>query len=62
MHLVMPWFLPLATFSAWLGTRAARDLRVEGETGRRNAWWMLVLMLLPLFSWLLAQVSAEPWS
>lgn len=58
MHLVMPWFFPLATLTAWLGLRAARDLRIEGETGRRNAWWALVLTFLPLFFWLIAQVTS----
>ena len=59
MHLVMPWFFPLATLAAWLGVRAARDLRTEGETGRRNAWWMLALMFLPLFFWLIAQFISD---
>jgi hypothetical protein len=54
----MPWFFPLATLTAWLGLRAARDLRIEGETGRRNAWWALVLTFLPLFFWLIAQVTS----
>jgi len=54
----MPWFFPLATLAAWLGVRAARDLRSEGETGRASAWWMLVLMFLPLFFWLIAQVTS----
>ena len=58
VHLVMPWFFPLATIAAWLGVRAARDLRSEGEAGRRNAWWMLVLMALPLFFWLIAQFTS----
>jgi hypothetical protein len=55
----MPWFFPLATLAAWLGLRAARDLRTEGETGRRNARWMLVLMFLPLFFWLIAQFISD---
>jgi hypothetical protein len=59
VHLVMPWFLPLASFAAWLGIRAARDLRTEGETGRRSAWWMLILMFLPLFFWLIAQFISD---
>ncbi|HJW34137.1 MAG TPA: hypothetical protein VJ505_12280 [Holophagaceae bacterium] len=59
MHLVMPWFLPLATLAAWLGIRAASDLRTTGETGRRNAWWMLILMFLPLFFWLIAQFISD---
>ena len=59
VHLVMPWFLPLATMAAWLGVRAARDLRTEGEAGRRNAWWMLTLMALPLIFWLIAQFISD---
>lgn len=58
MHLVMPWFLPLATVAAWLGVRAAHDLRSEGGNGRANAWWMLILMVLPLFFWLIAQFTS----
>jgi hypothetical protein len=42
-----------------LGIRAARDLRTEGETGRRSAWWMLILMFLPLFFWLIAQFISD---
>ena len=62
MHLVMPWFFPLATLSAWLGTRTAKDLRAEAGSGRKDALWVLALMLLPLFIWLLAQFITEPWS
>ena len=59
MHFVMPWFLPLASFAAWLGVRAVRDSRIEGETGRRSAWWMLALMFLPLLFWLIAQFISD---
>ena len=59
MHLVMPWFLPLAALTAWLGIRAARDLRVEGGASRRAAVWMLLLMWVPLFFWLVTQVASR---
>ena len=59
MHLVMPWFLPLAALAAWLGARAARDLRAEGGASRPTAVWMLLLMLAPLFFWLVAQVTSH---
>ncbi|NWJ40999.1 MAG: hypothetical protein HXX12_08510 [Geothrix sp.] len=60
MHLVLPWFLPLATLVAWLGLRTARDLRAESGAGRKNAVWMLVLMFFPLFVWLMAQFTTHP--
>ncbi len=55
VHLVMPWFLPLAALTAWLGLRAVRDIRAEGEEGHAGGWWMLILTLLPLVFWLIAQ-------
>jgi hypothetical protein len=55
----MPWFFPLATLTAWLGVRAARTLRSEGGAGRTNAVWMLILMVLPLFFWVLTQYTAH---
>ncbi|WP_243321631.1 hypothetical protein [Geothrix sp. SG200] len=57
MHLVMPWFFPFAALAAWLGLRAARALWNEGEGGRTSGWWMLILMLLPFFFWLIAQIQ-----
>lgn len=38
MHPVMPWFFPLATLSARLGTRTARNLKVEGRRGEGTRW------------------------
>lgn len=58
MHLVMPWFFPLAAFVAWLGVRSARELRAEAERARTNALWMLIVMFLPLLIWLANQVMA----
>jgi hypothetical protein len=59
MHLVMPWFLPLAALTAWLGTRAARSLHAEGGASRRAAAWMLLLMWVPLFFWLVTQIASR---
>jgi hypothetical protein len=58
MHIVMPWFFPLATLVAWLGVRTARDLRSEGRAARTTARWMLALMSLPLVFWFIAQITA----
>lgn len=57
MHLVMPWFLPLAALVAWLGTLTARRSRAEGGISRATAAWMVILMFTPLFCWLLVQVT-----
>ncbi|MFN7958924.1 MAG: hypothetical protein U0P46_11475 [Holophagaceae bacterium] len=57
MHIVMPWFFPLATLVAWLGVRNARSLRSEGRTARTTALWMLTLMSLPLLFWFIAQFT-----
>lgn len=59
VHLVMPWFLPLAALAAWLGVRAALDLRAEKEAPRSSVAWMLILMSLPLLFWLIAQFRPE---
>jgi len=59
MHLVMPWFFPVATLVAWLGVRTSRDLRSEGASARTSARWMLVLMTLPLVFWLITQVTSR---
>lgn len=58
MHIVMPWFFPLATLVAWLGVKTARDLRSEGRSARTAALWMLSLMSLPLVFWFIAQFTA----
>lgn len=57
MHLVMPWFFPLATFVACLGVKTARDLRSEGRSARTTGIWMLSLMSLPLVFWFIAQFT-----
>jgi uncharacterized membrane protein YhaH (DUF805 family) len=57
MHVVMPWFFPVATLVAWLGVWTARDLRLEGRSARTNALWLLLLMALPLIFWLIAQFT-----
>lgn len=60
MHVVLPWFFPIASLLAGLGLRSARDFRAEGRPGRKNAVWMVVLMGFPLLIWLMAQVAAQP--
>ena len=57
LHLVMPWFFPLATLVAWLGVRTVRNHRSEGRTARTTARWLLVLMSLPLVFWFIAQFT-----
>jgi hypothetical protein len=54
MHLVMPWFLPLAALVGWMGTASARTLLPGGKQGGdRRA--LLVVAWVPLLIWLLVQ-------
>ncbi len=60
VHIVMPWFFPLASFVAWLGMRSAHEMRHERGSANKNGIWMLVLMCVPLFAWLLVQFLSQP--
>jgi hypothetical protein len=58
MHLVMPWFLPLAAVVAYAGTRLAREQR-RGEAGKiGETLFLLYLTWSPLLYWLLAQFTS----
>jgi hypothetical protein len=55
MHLIMPWFLPIGAFIAWLGCRTSQQVWNKGDTSRTQALWLIILMLFPLFCWLMTQ-------
>jgi hypothetical protein len=59
MHILMPWFLPLGAFMAWLGARSARQIKSEGGSGRSKAMWLITLMTIPLLCWFLAQFLSD---
>lgn len=60
MHLVMPWFLPMAAGVAFVGTRLAKGLfHREGRLGS-DGLLMLTLAWFPLLMWIIAQFTATP--
>ena len=59
MHLVMPWFFPLASLVTWLGFRTTKDARAEGPSAWATACWLRALMALPLLFWLITQFTSD---
>lgn len=59
MRLVMPWFLPLAVFTGWLGTRMAREMGHHDSKRKGEAVLALAITGFPLVAWLLTQVIGD---
>lgn len=54
MRPVMPWFLPIGLWVAWLGFRTSRGLATR-EGRRGEAFLLLTLTGFPLLVWLFLQ-------
>ncbi|MBP1770878.1 MAG: hypothetical protein H6P99_41 [Holophagaceae bacterium] len=59
MRLLMPWFLPLAAFMGWLGTRMAREVGRHDSKRTGEAALALAVMWFPLMAWILAQFFGD---
>jgi len=57
MHVILPWFLPMALLSAFLGLDSIRGPREIDLESHSEARWLMVLMFVPLLIWLLVQFS-----
>jgi len=55
MHLLMPWFLPLAAGLAFIGSRTARGIYRERGRNSPDGHLMLALAWIPLLVWVVAQ-------
>lgn len=60
MHLVMPWFFPMAAGVAYAGTRLARDIFHREKRRGPDGLLMLTLAWYPLATWLIAQFISAP--
>ncbi len=59
MHLLMPWFLPLATGMGVVGTRTAKDFFLREKKKRLEGFLAIVLAWFPLLAWLAAQFASD---
>jgi hypothetical protein len=59
MHLVMPWFLPLAGFVVWTGLLTVKDLPHESHRARIQVIQLLGISLIPLLVWLTVQITSR---
>ena len=59
MRLVMPWFLPLAAFIGWLGTRMALEMGSHDSKRKGEVVLALAIMWFPLVAWLLTQCFGD---
>jgi hypothetical protein len=55
----MPWFLPLAAFMGWLGTRMVREMGHRDSKRKGEAVLALTIMWFPLLAWLLTQFFGD---
>lgn len=61
MHLLMPWFLPLAGLSLWFGVHTVHDMPHESHRHKRQAMQLLCIAVIPLLVWLIAQfIESNP--
>jgi hypothetical protein len=59
MHLVTPWFLPLAAGVLWIGIHTVRDMPHESRRHRTQAIQLLCIAVIPLLIWLTVQISSH---
>jgi hypothetical protein len=57
VHMIMPWFIPIAIVLGVLGTRTGLHQRhLSGKTHRDRSWWLIfIIAWLPAVCWTLAQ-------
>jgi hypothetical protein len=59
MHMLLPWFLPLSTGIAWVGSRTAIHLLRHEKKKWPEVALAFALAWFPLLIWIVAQFASD---